>query len=187
MPRFLVREVTASRGVVPDRCHGRVPSHGLGTGKCQDGGAFDARAQRCNGATEVRGWGIKGGLITIKRPCPRTQGNRITDCGWCVRNVLLPAARRSQDGSTTPPPSFSPQQESRDLYLSRLGRDTQDASPLSQGDRSGVDHSCIVPRIWMWERALDSRCGDNDGWWSPGCRRCKCDSPGPKTLFACSA
>ena len=63
----------------------------------------------------------------------------------------------------TPTPSFSPQRESRALYLERLGRDTQDASPLSQGDQSSVDHAGIVPRIWMWERARDSRCGENDG------------------------
>ena len=77
LPRFLVREVTASRGGVPHRFHGREWLRGLGTGKCQDWGAFDARAQMCNGATEVRGRGIKGGLITMKRSCPRTQGNRI--------------------------------------------------------------------------------------------------------------
>ena len=31
-----------------------------------------------------------------------------------------------------------------------------------------MDHSCIAPRIWMWERALDSRCGENDARGHPG-------------------
>ena len=44
-------------------------------------------------------------------------------------------------GAQPHPPSFSPQRESRALYLNSLGWDTQDASPLSQADRSHVDRS----------------------------------------------
>ena len=95
-----------------------------------------------------------------------TQGNRIynadtrvTTNRHCHENRLFSSFIR---GLGRPPPSFSPQRESRALYLNRFGRDTQDASPLSQGDQSSVDHSCFVPRIWMWESALDSRCGEKD-------------------------
>ena len=81
-------------------------------------------------------------------------------------------------GEPSHPPSFLPQRESRALYLNSLGWDTQDASPLSQADRSYVDRSCISPRTWMWERALDSRCGENDGGGSPEDWQCKCYCPG---------
>ena len=29
---------------------------------------------------------------------------------------------------------------------------------------SHLEHSCIPASGWMVERALDSRCGENDGW-----------------------
>ena len=49
---------------------------------------------------------LYGGLVGRQHERWLSPGNRITNCGWYVRNVLLPAARRSQDGSATPHPLF---------------------------------------------------------------------------------
>ena len=44
---------------------------------------------------------------SVPRNTVQAWGYRISNCGWCVLNVLLPAARRSKDGSTTPLPRLS--------------------------------------------------------------------------------
>ena len=85
-------------------------------------------------------------------------GKRQVSMGRTVSTQRAPRARRTFHSC----PIFSWQREPRTLIMRRDGYPNQDA-PGRQADVH-LEGSCRPASGWMGERALDSRCGENDRW-----------------------